>query len=419
MSRKATILIITYLTAAAIALGAYSYALSLNGGAYRNTAVYGYQHAFEEVVLAADSLDDALRRGSYTTGAELSAAVSAEIYACCLAAQMTMAALPFSTAELEQTAGFMGIAGDYACSLLRSCAKTGFGDDERKNLAALADISASITEVLTQLQTDIRSGNVIMDEPENVFSDNSEQALMSRALLELEGSLPELPELSYDGKYTPQKLTEYKNPVSEDEAKKAAAELFGFDENELKAEFTTESGNICLSFDGGTVIVDGGGNVVSMSSERIVVGNMSDGELRDIALRFISDAGFGNMELRSSERSNDVLYCDFVCTFDGAYCLREVIRIGIAGDSGEVCSYDAREYVKNHSERESVSAGVSEDEAKNAIPAGLSIVSSHLDYVGTEGKSERLCYGFDCTDGDRSLLIYVDANTGEQYRVEL
>lgn len=62
IKKKTFILIITYLSAAAIAFGAYSAVLSVGGAGYRNTARYGYEHAFGEVVTAAEKLSDALHR---------------------------------------------------------------------------------------------------------------------------------------------------------------------------------------------------------------------------------------------------------------------------------------------------------------------------------------------------------------------
>lgn len=62
IKKKTFILIITYLSAAAIAFGAYSAVLSVGGAGYRSTARYGYEHAFGEVVTAAEKLSDALHR---------------------------------------------------------------------------------------------------------------------------------------------------------------------------------------------------------------------------------------------------------------------------------------------------------------------------------------------------------------------
>ena len=51
--KKTFILIITYLTAAVVALGAYTAVHFGMERSYRRTAEYGYAHAFEEVVYAA------------------------------------------------------------------------------------------------------------------------------------------------------------------------------------------------------------------------------------------------------------------------------------------------------------------------------------------------------------------------------
>ena len=48
--KKTFILIITYLAAAIVALGAYTAVHFGMEGSYRRTAEYGYAHAFEEVV---------------------------------------------------------------------------------------------------------------------------------------------------------------------------------------------------------------------------------------------------------------------------------------------------------------------------------------------------------------------------------
>ena len=49
--KKTFILIITYFTAAVIALGAYACVQCARNTAYARSAGYGYGHAFEEVLL--------------------------------------------------------------------------------------------------------------------------------------------------------------------------------------------------------------------------------------------------------------------------------------------------------------------------------------------------------------------------------
>lgn len=150
--KKTFILIITYLAAAVVALGAYTAVHFGMEGSYRRTAEYSYAHAFEEVVGSVSALSDSLHRASYASGAELSGQLCADIYGSCLAAEMTMAVLPFSTQELEQTAAFIGIAGDYARGSLRTSAQSGFDDAARRNFASLYKTAAALTRELSELR---------------------------------------------------------------------------------------------------------------------------------------------------------------------------------------------------------------------------------------------------------------------------
>ena len=418
--RKSFILLVTYLIAAVLALGGYGIYSRVNGRAYRNTAAYGYQHAFAEVVLAVKNLDNSLHRGAYAQGVQMSSEISADIYADCLSAEMTMAALPFSTQELEQTAGFIGVTGDYAKALTRECAKFGFGDEERENMKKLHEISASLTKKLSELQNELNNGDLVMDDPENVFSDNSSDTLLSAALLEFEGEFPELPELDYDGKYNIAAAEESGDPVSEDEARKAAAKLFDFEEKELELKYESENGARCFEKDDKDISVNGDGKVLSMSSSRVVTGDMKESEMEEKARQFMANAGFSDMELVSSEKSHGVLRTEFCCRQNDVLCTCDSIKLSIASDNGEVYSYDATDYIKNHSEREKTQPEVTLNIARAALPDSLSILSEDLLICTSEGGREKLCYEFECADKNgENVTVAVDASNGEQYKISL
>lgn len=418
IKKKAFVLIIIYLVAGIVALFGWGYFNSTTGRAYKNTASYGYEHAFSEVVLAVKNLDDSLHCGSYTQGVEMSSEISADIYANCLAAEMTMAALPFSTQELEQTAGFLGVVGDYADFLLRDSAKFGFGDEERKNLAALHKISTELTEKLISIQDDVVNGDVIVDDPENVFKDNSSDSLLSAAFLEYEAEFPELPEIDYDGKYNKPGQSESGKKVSEYTAKKAAAELFGLDEEKLELLYESENGTRCFALDGKNIVVNGEGKVLSMSSERVAVGDMKKSEMKKKGIQFIKDAGFSGMELVKTEKADGVLKMEFCCRQNSVLCTCDSIKLSIASDNGEVYSYDATEYIKNHSERELSEPAISSNIARAALPMPLSVKDEELVLCHTDGEAEKLCYTFSCkgTDGE-DVRVAVDAESGEQYEI--
>lgn len=416
MKKKTFVLIVTYLTAAVLALGCYSIVQSINGRAYRLTAEYGYSHAFSEVVQSVDKLDNALKRGMYATGSEVSAEVCADICGSCQAAEMTMAVLPFSTQELEHTASFINIAEDYAEYLLKTTGENGFSDAERANMASLAEISGSLKKSLRRLLSDINDGSVLMDAPENVFADDKAQ-VMSDAMLKMESELSELPTIDYNGSFPENTKAEFDNPISEKAAKKAAEEFFGIKAGDT--EYKTEGGIFCFNFDGGTVTVDAGGNVLSMSSQRGVAGDMESSELESAAEKFIEEKGFEEMKLTSSSRRDSVLTAVFACGKGGVLCENDCIRVSVAADDGSIYAFDATEYYSHHKERQLSSPEVSEDAAKAAIPDNLTVKASEL-ALCADNSLERLCYAFDCVndDGD-AVRVFVDANTGKQFKIKI
>ena len=414
IKKKTFILIITYLSAAAIAFGAYSAVLSVGGAGYRSTARYGYEHAFGEVVTAAEKLSDALHRGAYATGAEMSASVCADVYGSCLTAGMTMSELPFSTQELENTARFVGVAADFSQSLMGS---GGFDDATRKSFAELYKTAEEITETLDELRDDIDNGTVKMDEPENLFGEAG-NSLLSTAMLEMESGLGELPELDYDGRYTKTAAEECADPITEDEARTIAADFLGLEGDEISLQYRSETGATSFEYKDKSLLVDGWGNVVSMSSSRVVTGDMPAKDMKNAACNFLKKHGIKNMHLVSSERIGGTLSMRFERLDGGVRIEADSVKISVAADTGEVYSFDASAHyaaAKKHAKPERI---VTQTQAASALPKELSAKPRGMVYAETAGGSERLCYEFECADeaGER-LHVLVDASTGEQYRI--
>lgn len=410
--KKAFILIITYLTAAVVALGAYCCALTWGGAGYERTAQYGYEHAFYELVSAVDALADALHRGEYATGESLSNEVCAEVYGNCLAAGMTMSALPFKTQELEQTARFIGTAGDYAQSLLKGGAA--LDDSARENLGELYKTAAKLKKSLDKLRDDVNDGSIIFDEPENRFP-MSEGKLLSSAMKKLEGDMDKPVSLDYDGAYSKLKAMECEDPVSEDEARKSAAEFLDVDEEKLETLSRSEAGATLLSSGDTSILVDGYGKVVSLSNGRAVAGDMPNDKLKIAAKKFLKSHGYTDLRELSSERNGSVLTLDYNCTDGGVCCEADRVRISVAADDGSVYAFSVTHGVGERSLPEST---VSEQEARLSLPKSVIAKSAGLYYAETVGGRQKLCYLFDCKNGDDELRILVDAATGRQFRID-
>lgn len=415
--KKTFILIITYFTAAVTALGAYACVQCARNTAYARSVGYGYGHAFEEVVLSVSNLDSALKRGSYAKGSEISMQICGEIYSNCLAAEMTMGVLPFSSYELEKTASFLGICGDYAASLMKTCAAKGFTDAEREKLSELSETAGTLKESLEKLQSDVNDGTALMDAPGEPYFEGDESSLVSSRMKAFEEDFGELPELSYDGVYAKAEKSAPDKTVSEDEALASAREFTG--RSDLQLEFAGENGSYCFGFEGGSVMVNAAGEVMSFSQNRSVAGDMSDEELIAKAEELLKNAGYPDMRLLSTYRINSVLTASYAPeSSDGVLLDTEKVTVSVAADNGELYAFNATDYLENHGVV-LTKPEITQEEAQLALPDTLTVTDCRLTLCPTY-TSERLCYDFGCVspDGDE-LRILVDASSGRQFEVVL
>ena len=344
----------------------------------------------------------------------MSASVCADVYGSCLTAVMTVSELPFSTQELENTARFVGVAADFSQSLMGS---GGFDDKTRKSFAELYKTAESITEALDALRDDIDNGTVKMDEPEALFDDTG-ASLLSTAMLEMESGIGELPELSYDGRYNKAAAEECKDPITEDEARTIAADFLGLEGDEISLQYRSEAGATSFEHEDKSILVDGWGNVVSLSSSRIVTGDMPAEDMEKAAKEFLTKHGFDHMHLVSSERMGNLQSMRFERLDGGVRCEKDSVRISVAADDGTVYSFDASGHysdTQKHAKPESI---VTQTQAASALPKGLSAKPKGMVYAETAGGNERLCYEFECeSKNDDTLRILVYAETGSQYRI--
>ena len=125
-------------------------------------------------------------------------------------------------------------------------------------------------------------------------------------------------------------------------------------------------------------------------------------------------------ELVSSSEDGGLAAFTFAGSENGVMYPADAVSISIALDDGSVCSYDATEYILNHTERDLGEPAVTAEQAAEALPDDLEAAEPKLTAALTEGGGERLCYVFPCEAEDGSqVTVYVDAKTGAQAKIEI
>ena len=420
MRRKDKIILTSYALAAVTALGGWGAAKNAGLAYHRADTLHVSARAFEETVRAVDALSEALGKSVYATDGGMCARICGEAYAEASAAEGAMLALPFATQELEELSAFLNVSGDYAISLCPVAASEGFSEEDIQHLRALSAAAADFAENLRVMQEDVNAGELRFDEREKRLPnvEDAPKELLSARLLDYQAGLAPREDFAYDGRYGCEKKSRA-GYLTEDEMLTAAAEFVGADPEELTLLYRYEGseGRRCYRYEDCFLCVSRCG-VDSMTQSRLVgEAELDTREARKIAEDFLAAQGFDSLSPAGEENSGTVLSLCYCASQDGADCPENCVKIAVALDDGSIFSYNAEDYC---SEKAEVSWTVDEQQAAQALPESLNLRETRKLICKSEGQRDVPCYAFFCEDTEgQTLTVYVSAETGRQFRIDL
>ncbi len=438
MRRLTAVRVISFLCAGIVALGGWALGASARAKAEERARLYAADRAFGELATSLSELDAALEKSLYACSSAMAGALCTQVYGKAQTAQQALGALPYSSEELEKTAGFLSRVGDYAYMLARAAARgEGYTDGQRENLAALADVSGVLAENLRSLRAELADGRLTFDEQRRAEqrADEAEAALpatLSEGMRLTEQEFPELPALIYDGPFSahldraePLALR-YLPEFSEEEARTQARALLGGgaalrslgrSEGKLPTwDFSARAGDgteTTLSLS-----VRGGKPVLLLVSRAVGERVFAVDEALEKARQYVKLYGFSDMISSYHMVQGGVMTVNFAYAQDGVVCWADLVKVGVALDDGSLVSLEARGWLMNHRTREIPAPAVSEEEAAAQVGPGLEIESSRLALVPRAGGDEVFCREFTCVNAEgRHYVVCVDALTGEQEKI--
>jgi germination protein YpeB len=234
-----------------------------------------------------------------------------------------------------------------------------------------------------------------------------------------------LPRLVYDGPFsthlqnTTPKMTANLTHQSRDRAREAAALALECTAGALK-EAGDENGALpayLFTFGTQTAAVTKQGGFLLWMNDAAPAGSpvITLAQAKQTARQKLKELGFHDMESSYHELSGGVAVFHFAAFQNGVVCYPDLIKIGVALDSGRVVQLDARGYLMNHHGRSLPSPTLSAREAEALLSPQLEAQSSRLALIPSPGGEERLCHEFLCRSSfDRQVLVYLNAATGRQ-----
>lgn len=430
MKRRFKIRLISFAAAIFSAMLIWGVSETIMAKNYETLVRISRQRSLEQVCEYLDNIETDLAKTQYATGDTMLNNLSVRMLREASGAKTSLSALEAGEVGLYNIYKFLSQVGEYTASLSRKAAAgQEISDADRKVLADLLQFAAALSTQFDQMSELNNSNYFTFDELNNTLinADESSEQMVSyiNAVNDAEQSFSDYPTLIYDGPYADNvlnrtsQLLENEENISNDKAKKEAAEILGISEDSLVSDGASGGEIPTYDFYCDTVYVSvskkGGYPVYILSDAIVGEEKISEEDAVRKAEDFLGKIGFDNME--------ETYYytTDGICTINFAYkendfiCYPDLIKVSISLFDGKVTSMDATDYLMNHINRDFPTSVVDEQKAREVISPSLKIKETDYAVIPTDTKEEKFVYEFLCEGADsQEMLIYVDMLTGKE-----
>ena len=425
MKKRNAVRIISFCAAAVVVSAVFAVRTRLDLNRYRLEIKNNYAGTLDTLNSSVNNISLILEKAEYVTTAKQLSLMSAQLLSEAESAKAALASLPAGE-NLDVLNRFLSQVGNYAVSVSESLiGGESLSNEYAVNITALKNTAQKISEAVSNSAIAYDNPSAWADDLDNKLEETVDKESLNSALDALEGSLSDYPTLVYDGPYSdhilekePLLLKNAEN-VSEGDALKKAATIAECGEEALSADGTVEGKIPAYRFSGDNVSVTvsrAGGFAVYMRKSREIGDYVLEyRQAVDKAKRYLEKIGMSGFTETYYFTDEGVCVINFAYLDGKTICYTDLLKVGVAMDTGEIMLYEARGYIVNHTERAFESAAVTAEEAAQAVSPKLHIRETALALIPTKGGNEKRCYEFVCeTDDNREILVYINVVTKEE-----
>lgn len=423
--RRFTIRVVCFALAAVAVLCGFLIRQRRVSDSYRMVIESGYASAFAELADSVAQLDAVLEKQLHANSASYSGMLASQAYKLSALAKDSLCELPL---DGEFTGGiyrFLSQAGNFSLSLAQKQNGKPMNAEDFEALCRLREYSAALTDKLND------AGALLLEsggfEDAGVLSEHDDygKSLLYDTAQDIEQTVSAYPELIYDGPFSDHiekaepLLIKDARAVTENSARIVAAKALGCSPEQLSATAAeggkTEAYRFVSSDNNGTAAVTKqGGLLLYMSRAAADDGGakMSAKAASKIAEKFVEDTFGGDFVTSYYMTSENVCTVNLAYAQDDVICYGDLIKAGVALDSGGVVFVEARGYIMNHHRRGRLVPKYTAAQCKKVLSDYLAVRRVKLAVILSEGQNEYLCYEFVCGGvNDEAILVYIDADT--------
>lgn len=386
-----------------------------------------YKESFYSLCSAINDITDSIEKMLYTNSASQMLTLATELTSKAQTAKAELAQL-YNSGELTAINKFLSQVGNYSMFLYRNMIlEEQTAETQKNDLESLYKTSQNIGSLLNEAVMNYGDSNDFFDSLE-VFSDNSEVFGAEESIYMAEESVTDYPELIYDGPYsdhytekTPSVLEEAKE-ISEDKGlmiAESTSEEYGTLSLTQKSDskipiyvYTSENTTVAVS-------VCGGYTVYMRKYREITTENLKAGQAIEFADKFLMRLGFSNMVQTYLYKSDGVFTVSYAYLDGETVCYPDLIKVGVAVDTGEIMLLETAGYLFNHKQRALPTPLYTIEEAALKVSDNLQIISSSSVLI-PKNQSQIRCFEFYCEGIDnRKILMYINTDTLDEEQIFL
>lgn len=431
MSRKTKIRVFSFAVAAVLAVGGLCISSFAAAEKYSTMLGTTYERNLSELSEHVSSIENHLKKGRYSVTSSGASELSMKLWSEALAAKTCLSGLPTSGTDLDNTYKFLSQVGEFSLSLSKKIsAGDEISDEERKTLEKLlgyaADINAELDEMCLAMNEDGKWAENVKNSIYETGNDNDN--VLESGFNNMEDHLSDYPTMLYDGPFSDHilqakaKYIEGKSDVTKDDAAQKAAKMLDVPAEHLIFDGEEQGVIPCynFSYDSSSVSVTKQGGYCSyiLTNRDISESVYQYEECLEKAERFIEGLNIGDFSPSYYSLNEGICVINFAYTENSVVYYTDLIKIGIATDTGDVVSFNAQGFIMNHCTRNFSAPKNDISAARNKLSPLLSVKSETAVVIPLDTMEERLCYEFLCGgENGEEILVYINADTLEEEKI--
>lgn len=432
LSRRTIIRLSSYLAALIVTLGAGTIVGYSKSAQYKAQLEATYLRALEDTSSYVSNLSTDLTKGLYSASPVQMSLISSKLYKEASAAKASLSALPVAELHLENTYRFLSQVGDYAMSLSKKAMSgQAITKEETETLTSLTKYASEFGNYISDLEQGITLGVINVNDLEQTALDNkngaedAEDNPSQTGFRSMEDTFTGYPNLIYDGPFSDHllerkpRLIQSMANVTRDAARQKAADaagvdtqalMDGSDENSQMASYSFYNDNVTIG------VTKRGGLVTYMvASHAPTETKISAQDAIQKAKEYLASHGADNMTVTYYDTADHIMTINFAYQQGDVLCYTDLIKVGVAMDSGKIVSYDARGYITNHMERTIAAPKLTLAQAQQKVSSALTVESSQKALIPSSGQNEVLTYEFKTkSQSGEHVLVYINGETGQE-----